>query len=94
MAAKQKRVRTSKEIWLDVLAFANSFAADLAKYFIVLAGLLLVAYVLRLVKLGGVLSEGYVDILEKIDFAANLAVILILVIDFITRLFRAYRESE
>jgi hypothetical protein len=82
--------RPSRQVWRDVATFANDFAADLAKFLIVLFGLLLVSYILHLVKLRGLLSEGVVDILEKIDTAADLAVILILVIDLITRLVRAY----
>jgi hypothetical protein len=73
-----------------VLSFANSFAADLAKNLIVLAGLLLLSYVLHLVKFAGILEDQYVDILEKIDFAADLAVVLVLVADLLTRLVRAY----
>ena len=74
--------------------FANSFAADIVKYLVVLLGLVIVAYILRLVKLAGLLEDSYVDVLEKIDFAANLGVILILAIDLLTRLFRAYWKHK
>jgi hypothetical protein len=81
-------------IWKDVLDFANEFAGDLAKFLIVLVGLLVVAFIIRLVKIAGFIEVAYVEWFEKLDFLGNLALILQLILDFNLRFFDSVRRRR
>lgn len=79
-------------VWRDVLTFANAFASDLAKFLFVLAGLLVVAFIIHLVKIAGFIEVVYIDWFEKLDFLGDFAVILQLIFDFNLRLFDSLRR--